>query len=216
MVNASEFQLALTWPSILEFAFTTGFATALLNQGFAWLRETIQHRTKRLEAGRVLALSLVPALTSYAQKCYENLQYNQSAGYAGAYGTDEVPVPLTYAESDPGWAALPSKIAAALRDFPNEVHDAKRQIAGTREDLGPPEAIDSATYYYAALGFKAWELSHQLRKSYKFGRYPGDLSFVAQMKTKYRNANPGRLRRIWRSQRMNWLRRRVRQYWPKG
>jgi len=203
----------MTWASILKFAITTGFFTAFLNQVFAWVRETMHRRWEGRQAGRVLALSLVPALTSYAQKCYENLQYNESAGYGGSYGTDEVPVLPPYKEFDSGWAALPSKIAAAIRDFPNEVDNAKRNIAATGEDTGPPESIDSATYYYAALSYQAWQLSEGLRKYYRFGPYPWDSIFLAKMKSYYRNANPGLLLRAWRSRRMSDLRRRVRRYW---
>lgn len=214
MPNAYEpVDLVWTWGSILKVALTTGFFTAALNQSFAWLKEATQHREKDRRTGQVLALSLVQTLTNYAQECSARSRSNRYIADTGGYGDQRIPILPDYQESDPGWRVFPSEIAAAIRDFRNEISNAKRDVAETDELLGPPEAIDSATYQYVRLGFKAWQFSERLRRYYHFCRYSGDLSFANELRSHYRMAHPNLLRRIWRSLPIYKLRRRARQGW---
>jgi hypothetical protein len=201
-------EVVWTWGSILKLAFATGFFTAALNQSFAWLKETVQRRVKDRRAGKVLALSLVEVLTSYAQECNARAGINRylEETQGQGHGQSRMPDLPPYREPDPGWEVLPSGIAAALKDFRNQVDDATRSVGETDEFVGPYEAIQSATYRYVDLGFKAWQLSQRLRRHYRFGRYSGQSAFVKELKSHYRKSNPG----LFRSLPVYRLRRRVR------
>jgi hypothetical protein len=201
-------EVVWTWGSILRLALTTGFFTAALNQGFAWLKETMQRRGKDRRAGKVLALSLVKVLTSYAQECNVRARVNRYAESEG-YRQSKMPELPPYQDPDPGWEVLPSGIAAGLMDFRIQVDDAARRVDETEEFVGAPEAIDSATYLYVDLGFKAWQLSERLRRHYCFGRYSGQAAFVDELKSHYRKGNPV-FRKFWRSLPVYRLRGRVR------
>ena len=199
-----------SWAAILKFAITTGVATAVLNNALTWVKDEVQRREKDRRAGKVLALSLVQILTNYAQRCHERFRLNRFGEQDGGYGTHEIDDLPPYQEPDPGWEALPSDIAAAVRDFRNEVYNAKQRVAETNQLLGPPEAIHDATYRYVNLGFKAWQLSERLRKHYGFGRYSGDLIFINEMKVSNRKANMGPVRQLWHSLPMSRLRYKLR------
>ena len=75
----------------LKLSITTGIATAFLNQGLSWLKETMQRRENERRAGRMLALSIVEALTSYAQECSARVRSNRWDASIGEYGTSKIP-----------------------------------------------------------------------------------------------------------------------------
>jgi len=203
-------ELALTWPSIAKFALTTGLATACLNQLFAWLKEERQRKIAERKSGNILALTLVHILTNYAQECNSWARSNRFASESGGYGSESIPELPPYEGSDAGWAALPSTIAAALKDFRNDVRDAVHGVEQTNEIYGPPEAINTATYRLVYLGYRACGLSTQLRKYYGFGKYSGDNTFMKELEFHYRKSNPGPISRFWESYPIYNLRRRIR------
>jgi hypothetical protein len=195
-------EMALTWGSITYLALTTGIATAALNQGFSWLKETMQRRENDRRAGRMLALSLVESLTSYAQECNARARSNRWDASIGDYGTSEIPELPPYEEPDSGWEVIPAKLAAALKDFRNEKDNATMSVNENDVVNGPEDAIKSATHHCVKLGYKAWELSQRLRKHYALGLYSGDSAFADELKSDYRKANLGVFRTLWRSYRV--------------
>ena len=110
--------------TIIKLAFATGLCTAIFNQGFAWIRETIQRRQEQRLRGKALALELVRILTAYAQRCnwlINTSKYEQrEEGLLGHYDFPDMP-PLPNGPTE----LLPSEVAAGLQDLRNEIEEAE-------------------------------------------------------------------------------------------
>lgn len=195
-------EMAWTWGSILKLSITTGVATAILNQGLSWLKETMQRRQSDRRAGRILALSLVDALTSYAQECNARIRSNRWDASIGEYGTSEIPTLRSYDKSDPAWAAIPPRFAGKLRDFKNQKDNARRVVNENEVVNGPEDGIQSANYHCVDLSSKAWKLAQRLRRHYKLGPYSGNCDFAEELESENGKHNPNFLRRFWRNYRV--------------
>jgi hypothetical protein len=192
-------EMAWTWGSILTLSITTGIATAILNQGLSWLKEAIQRRESDRRVGRMLALSLVEVLTSYAQECNARVRSNRWDASIGEYGTSELPTLRPYDESDRAWAVIaPPTLAGALRDFKNQKDNATRTVNENDVVNGPEDAISSATHHCVDLGYKAWKLAQRLRKNYTLGLYSGNSDFAEELESEYHKNNPNFLVTFWR------------------
>jgi hypothetical protein len=199
----------LNWSSIIKLALTTGLFTAVLNQGFAWLREEMKVRRRQTRTSKALALKLVGMLTAYAQECNSRIDanlYDQREGEVGRHSDlpDLPPFPS-------GPELLPIKIAVGLQDLRNEVVEARRAIEGTLEVDGPPEATDTTVFQLTAVGYTAFRLATRLRRHYGFGRYQaaGSSDFASDLRKRYRKVHRGPLRGIWHNLPVYKVRRRV-------
>lgn len=206
----SQTTVGLTWYSTAIISGATGITTAVANQGLAWIKEKWQRSAEDRRAGRGLALQVCPILTAYARKCYSSYRSNRNDKEAGGFGSMDIPELPSYPDADTRWEAFPPKIAAAIKDFPNDVILAQINVREVLEFADPEDAIDAATHSHISLGYKAWMLASNLRKHYKFGQYFGDSSFITELHSQYRGSNPGWIRRLWRSRFLIKLRRRVR------
>lgn len=218
--NIQTIEAVWTWGSILKLSITTGVATALMNQGLSWIKETAQRRETDRRAGTLLALTLVEIFTNYAQECSARVRSNLWDESIGDYGSPEIPALPAYNEADSAWAIIPSKLAGAIRDFKHEYNDA---ILAVRENdivNGPPDAINSATSRNIQLGYKAWRLATRLRRHYAFCAYSGPSDFADQLGKDFHKNNPTYIRRIWRSypvyRARTFLRRKMRQVRQRG
>lgn len=203
--------MAWTWGSIFRLAFTTGLITAAFNQGFAFLKEAWQQRQKDRQTGQALAGELVEKLTSYAQDCNSRAQRNRAELEIGNFGDDRIPDLAPYDEQG-AWGVLPPKIAGALRDLRNEVPEARRAIAETLEYLGPPEAIDTATYQLDHLGYMAFQIARRLRLHYGLGAYKGRSTFATDLRKRHQKNRQGSLRKLWQSLYVTRIRTRIRRW----
>jgi hypothetical protein len=207
-------EAALDLSTIIKLALTTGLCTAIFNQGFAWLRETIQRREKHRLRGKALALELVGMLTAYAQKCNSLIntsEYKQREGGLGRYDFPDLP-PLPPGPSE----LLPSSVAAGLQDLRNEAKEAKRDIAGTLEVVGPPEAVQVANYHCAGVGYAALKLANRMRRHYRLGSYQAaaaSSTFASELREYYRAGHRGPVRRLWNGLPIYKIRRRGSRLW---
>ena len=197
--NTQSIEAVWGWGSILKLSITTGIATALMNQGLSWLKETAQRREIDRRAGTVLALTLVETFTNYAQECSARVRSNLWDESNGDYGSSEIQAPPVHDEADPAWAIIPPKLAGAIRDFSHQYTDAILQIRETDIANGPPDAIAAANFHNIQLGYKAWQLATRLRRHYALGAYSGSSDFADQLRKEFRKNNPSYVRRIWRS-----------------
>jgi hypothetical protein len=208
--GTSSVELVWTWTSLLQVAFTTGLCTAIFNQVFAWVKETLQRRRKDRIDGLTLALQLVEQLTAYAQECNFRTTANGFDEQSGDYGRySDMPALKQYPEGP--WGLLPSDLAAGIRDLRNEVRDAVRDIDGALEVDGHREAVATATSRYGTVGYTSLLLANRLRRHYRLGTYQaaGVSTFEAELRKQYKASHPSSFRRLWKSLPVYKLRRRV-------
>jgi hypothetical protein len=188
-------QTALTLKSILTLALSAGVFTAVFNQSFAWIKETVQRLQNDKRAGGAFALQLVEMLTAYAQQCTSRIYVNDPhyvVGNGGPYA--EMPVLPHYPEGP--WEVLPPKLAAGIRDLRNEVDQANSQIKGAFEVDGPSEGFETATNQFAVVGYSALRFANRLRRHYGLGPYQaaGNSDFAATLRRRYQQSQVGPLR----------------------
>jgi hypothetical protein len=190
--------LNIDFKTVLTLAFTTGLFTALLNQGIGLLREIFERRRTHRDAAKNFAIKLVEILTAYAQECNARAnsnRYDEREGEHGRYRhLPDLPVyPVGPME------LFPSKIAAGLVDLRNEITEAERDIEGTMEVVGYPEATQTTTYRCVAIGLRAYKLAASLRWHHGLGSYQGQSDFARELRSHYRATHHGPLRRLWTS-----------------
>jgi hypothetical protein len=211
--NPQTVEMFWTWGSILTLALTTGLCTAVFNQGFDWIKQTVQRRQEHKRAGKGLALKLVEMLTAYAQECNSRIDYNRYDERTGTYGRhSQMPTLPPYPDGPS--ELLPSRVAAGLQDLRNEVGEAVRDIKATSEIDGPEDAIDVATHRYAIVGYTGLKLAVRLRRHYRLGPYQaaGRSSFASDLRKHYRASRRGPIRRLWASLLVQRIRRRLRRW----
>ena len=192
---------AMSWGTIVKLAFTTGFFTAALNQGFSWIKETFQRRLKDRREGTAFALRQVESLTHYAQECISRLGDNENDDRRGEIGRHTTMPPLNKIADGPEWGLLKPCVAASIRDFYNEVEQGKRSIVATHNDLGPFEEVDTTNTMYILAGGRALLLCDMLRRRYGLGKYVeiGSFGFDNDIRKRYKKLNPCLVIRLWRS-----------------
>ena len=195
----------LSWEVIgklgLVAGLSSGLIAALATQGLIWLREARQRGEKNRQDGTAFALCHVERLTAFAQECISRLGDNGNDDGRGELGRHtSMPAPVKV-DDGPNWGLLKPSIAAAIKDFYNEVEEAERDMASTYDVLGAVEVVDTANNKFVLLGCRAVEICDIQRKEYRLGAYQGigSYRFDESIREQYRKLMPGLHIRIWRS-----------------
>jgi hypothetical protein len=165
-----------------------------------WLKESTQRRREQRGAGKAGALELVPLLTKFARECDSRWCCNtyQEPCYNNMPKLPAFPDNLT-------WTALPQKTAGAIRALPNEIDAAESDI---KFEEYPGQRYEIASERYILVGYRAGQLSDDLRYHFRQGRYKSttEYDFQSNLRRQHRRLYRGRLRR-WASRLKRRLRR---------
>lgn len=159
-----------TWGNLVTFAGTAGVVSAVLNQGFGWLRDWRTASVRNKAHAGYLALRVAVLLESYAYACSEFISDNGAAPHLPDQEFPEwdtsLPELAPYPDDADGWRAMDRNLAGRILGFPNKVRSSqgiiRLTIEHTLEDLG--EALDEQA---AERGLEAWQLAEELRERYR-------------------------------------------------
>jgi hypothetical protein len=181
-----EFPTAVAWlPTVIAGVFALPASVKCVE----WLRDWLQNRRVKRDAGKAAALELVPLLTKFARECDSRWSCNE---YQESCYCDMPTLPPF--SDNVTWAALPQKIAGTIRMLPNEIDDAQSDM---KFEEYPGQRYESASRRYVLVGHRAAQLADELRYYYGQGRYKSttEYDFQANLRRQYRRVYRGRLRR---------------------
>lgn len=169
----------MEFSTILTTALSTGLATAILNQGIGWWRDSRKDHAVTEREARYLAIRLAVLLERFALDCADSVaafeMHSEFDGYAGrASGT----IPKLPEFPDGDWRALNANLLGRCLSLQNEIKLSDGHI-GFWEDVGYRECIPSeCAQQTGKCGYRAWELARDLRGVYELG--PFDTKNVSQ------------------------------------
>jgi hypothetical protein len=170
--------VALTWPSLLTLAATTGLLVAAFNFATGWLKEIWNHRRTAKRQARTLASKLIHELENFAAECYDQAIISQFD--YNVHGTvPSVRVPLLQSlrdlGSDEAWDVIDSTLKDRALGMNLERDRAFKDIDGTSYAFSHGEGTseDVAETYFervASVGLKAAEIAEALRSEIRSPR----------------------------------------------
>jgi hypothetical protein len=179
--------------TIVTTALSTGLATAILNQGIGWWRDSRKDNVVTEREARYLAVRLAVLLEGFALDCADAIAdkelHDSSEGHAGRrHGT----IPELAAYPDGDWRALTPNLMGRCLSLRNELKLSDGHIAFW-EDIGERDSIpQEAVQQTGKCGYRAWLLATDLRKEYHLGTFdPLSVSawdVVATLRTNYDQA----------------------------
>jgi hypothetical protein len=179
--------------TILATAFSTGLATAILNQAIGWWRDSRKDHVATAREARYLAIRLAVLLEKFSLDCADSIAdyelHTDFDGYAGkSRGT--IPDLPEYPEGD--WRVLSAELLGRCLSLRNELRLSDGHI-GFWEDVGYRECIPAeCAQQTGKCGYRAWILAKDLRAEYQLGPFDTkDVSqwdFVATLREKYDDA----------------------------
>ena len=169
----------MDWGTVLTTAASTGFATAIANQGLGWWRESRGEKHLQQRNATYLAIRLAVILEKFALDCTDTIadydMYTSSGGHAGSAAT-KLPELSEYPDED-DWKLLNSGLLARTLTLRNEIILSSRSINFWYEidDECVPQECKQQT---GKCGYIAWEIAEELRKAYSLGKFdPGKRSW---------------------------------------
>ncbi|KAA2236962.1 hypothetical protein [Salinarimonas soli] len=158
----------LGWVDVLKLAATTGIITAVLTQGFTWLRERLTAAEKKRDVAGYLAMRLAVTLEAYASACQDLIAKNDNAEHLPDEQYPEWSVRLPelppYPDDSDGWRALNRRLAARALEFRNRVAETQALIFGVLE-YDEDDADDLVAEHACERGLEAYRLAVDLRKA---------------------------------------------------
>lgn len=162
----------MEWSTIFATALSTGLATALLNQGIGWWRETASQKSTLERDARYLAIRVAVILERFAIDCADAIAdqdlFSSSSGHAGRRHAT-IPKLAEY-PSDADWKALRADLLASALTLRNEISLSDSKISFWEEidrDCIPGECKQQC----GKCGYIAWLLAADLRSHYALGDF---------------------------------------------
>ena len=168
--------------AILTLALSTGFATAVFNQGMGWLREVRHDSASTERDARYLAIRLAVMLEEYAINCADRIgdndMHRQSGGHAGKrWGA--LPELQPYPNED-DWKALAPDLLSRVLTLRIQLSLANNAIAFWM-DIDPECIPQECDQQCGRTGYAAWTLARDMRSRYRLGTFEqGEASWVIE------------------------------------
>lgn len=162
--------------SLAKVALSTGFATAVFNQGAAWLREIVSARRAGRRSSALYAGRVVAALERFAFACANRVEVNRSVrtGFLQerGYFTTLPDLDVASIPDSDALCWIDREMVSALIGLPDEIARGNLLIGRCVETLDPDDPWDGyaeCARQCGVLGTRAWELAGQLREGYRLG-----------------------------------------------